>query len=569
MRWTTQEVDETRVATLRRATGLSRPACSHLASVGVEESGAAAFLDPRLAHLSDPFLLRNMETAVRRLLQAMAEGEEVLIFGDYDVDGVTSTVLLASVLRRFGLSVRFFVPRRLKEGYGLSLEALERALQPRPPGLLIAVDCGTNSIAEVAHLRAKGTDVLIVDHHLPKDGIPSDCIIINPHVFDPPGSPWAHLSAVGVTFKLAHALLKHLRAEGDPTACQINPKDFLDLVALGTLADLVPLLGENRIFARIGLRRLQMTKRAGLAALFRVSKIATGAALTPSDVSFRLGPRINASGRLADATLPIELLLGDDFSRCDSAARRLDAYNRERQGLERDITKQAEDQAANHSSTEPGLVLYGPDWHPGVVGIVASRISRKFHRPAIILGAEGELAKGSGRSIPGINLVDALHPCGDLMVHWGGHAMAVGVTLESARIDRFREAFVEALETATRGEPPEPEINLTSWLEANDLAQSLLDELALLEPFGQGNPEPLFGLRGVTLEAAPEEFGGGHLRFYLPARHRPLQGILWNGAEDAPPVGQPVDFAVRLAWNNWNGHRTARATVEAWRMSAA
>src|SRR5437868_15510850 len=346
MRWTHTPVPAEEAEALSKHAGVSRVLAELLLRAGVGEAAAAAeFLQPALAALHDPFLLRNLEAGATRLRAAIANHDDIVILGDYDVDGVSSTALLVMVLRRFGLNPRFIVPRRSEDGYGLSRSAIDRALDGGKPHLFIALDCGTNSHDEAAYLRAQGVDVLVIDHHRSKERVLEDGLLINPH--DHPCAQnsdhaWRHLCTVRLVFKLAHGLLKQLRAENHPGACRIKLRDHLDLVALGTIADLVPLTGENRILARHGLRILEQTTRPGLRALMEVSGVKPAHGITPTDISFRLGPRINASGRLADAPLSVELLISYDVAFCVETARQLDTFNRERQEIERLITDEAE-----------------------------------------------------------------------------------------------------------------------------------------------------------------------------------------------------------------------------------
>lgn len=527
---------------------------------------ARRFISPNLADLEDPFALGGMTEAINRIEAALRKEESVLIFGDYDVDGVTSTVLLTDFLRRFGLNPHHVVPKRLEEGYGLSIDSLTRALEGGKPDLLIAVDCGTSSAGEVAWLRRQGVSVLILDHHTSKESLPEDCILVNPHVHDPEGVPWKNLCSVGLVFKFCHALLKRMRESGDPLAQRTDLRDYLDLVAMGTVADLVELDGENRIFVKHGLRLLQLCQRPGICALMEVAGLRLGAELTPVDIGFRLGPRINASGRLDDASLPIQLLLGEDLQTCKESARILDAFNRERQEIEKAIAAEAEAQVAEFYQDDLGLVVFSPDWHAGVVGIVASRLTRKFNRPTLVLGSEsdGEI-KGSGRSIDGVNLVEMLSKCGDHLLQWGGHPMAVGIKTEPSRVDNLRNAFNEALQTAYPGGVPEPVLSIDARVSPGDLTSGLLQDLEQLAPFGQGNPEPVFALRNVALTGIGR-LGKAHLRFNLERSGKlaPIQGVSWNGTTNPPPAGQPIDIAVRFNWNVWRGERSPRLTLLDW-----
>jgi single-stranded-DNA-specific exonuclease len=314
---------------------------------------------------------------------------------------------------------------------------------------------------------------------------------------------WRHLCTVGLVFKLCHGLLKHLRAENHPVAFRVKLREHLDLVALGTVADLVPLAGENRILSRHGLRILETTQRPGLRALMEVAGVKPEQGITPTDISFRLGPRINASGRLADAALSVELLLSDDAVFCTETARQLEVFNRERQEIERGITEQAERMIETQYAALPGIVLFHEDWHPGVVGIVAGRVTRKYNRPCVVLGNEGDQAKGSGRSVDGLNLVEVLGTCSANLTSWGGHPMAVGIALPKIHVEEFRQRFAEAVRSYAGTDVAESRLDLAAWLTPEQVNDRLMDELDSLHPFGQGNPEPVFGLRGIALAGRP------------------------------------------------------------------
>ncbi len=569
MLWKHAPLPAADVEDFSRRAGVSRVLAELLLRGGVAAPAAPDFLQPALARLQDPFLLPNVETGSARLARAIAEREEVVVLGDYDVDGVSSTALLVTVLRRFGLNPRYVVPRRSEDGYGLSRSAIDRALEGGRPGLFIALDCGTNSHQEAAYLRSLGVDVLVIDHHRSTERTLEDGLLINPHVHG--GAAMAdtsvlHLCTVGLVFKLCHGLLKRLRGENHPVAFRVRLRDQLDLVALGTIADLVPLQGENRILARNGLRILEATERPGLRALMDVAGVRPGNGLTPTDISFRLGPRINASGRLADASLSVDLLLSDDAGFCVATARQLDAFNRERQEIERAITDEAERRIEGDFSADSGVVLFSESWHPGVVGVVAGRVTRKYNRPCVVLGKEGELAKGSGRSVEGINLVEVLASCADDLESWGGHPMAVGVALSRGKVEGFRRRFADAVRAHSGGGPGEASIEIAAWLTPEQVTDRLVEELDSLHPFGQGNPEPVFGVRGVLLRHPAEVFKEQHFRFrFEDGRGRPLHGVAWKLAERLPPVGQPIDLAVELKWNHYNGRRLLQLGLVDWR----
>jgi len=572
MRWIHTPLPVAEVEALSKREGVSLVLAELLLHAGLGEAGAAEqFLRPVLAALADPFLLRNLEAAVDRLCRAIAGREAVTVLGDYDVDGVTSTALLVTVLRRFGLEPRFVVPRRAEDGYGLSRSAIDRALEPGRPGLFLALDCGTNSHDEVAYLCAQGIDVIVIDHHRSKERPLAQGLLINPHVNpDAAGADaaWRNFCTVGLVFKLMHGLLKRLRAENHPIAFSIKLRDHLDLVALGTVADLVPLIAENRILAYHGLRIMQETHRPGLRALMDVAGIKPGQQIMPVDVSYRIGPRINASGRLADAALSVELLVSDDVRFCFETSRRLDLFNRERQDIERQMTEEAERLIESRYAADQGIVLFDESWHPGVVGIVAGRVSRKYNRPCIVLGNEGDLAKGSGRSIDGISLVDVLAPCSEHLDSWGGHPMAVGVSLDKKKVDAFRLRFSEAVRAHAGGDIAEARLKIAVWLEPGQICEELMGELDALHPFGQGNPEPVFGVRGALLRQPPEVFKEHHFRFWLDdGQGRRISGVAWKAAKRLPPSGVPLDLAVEIHWNHFNGRKVLQLEMVDWRLA--
>lgn len=570
MRWTYTPFPADDVDALSRRAGVSPVLAELLLRSGLSSPDAAIkFLRPALAELADPFLLHNVEAAATRLRTAIANREQIVVLGDYDVDGVSSTALFVSIMRRFGLYPRFVVPRRMEDGYGLSRSAIDRALEGGKPQLFVALDCGTNSHPEVEYLYSQGIDVIVIDHHRSKEKPLERGILINPHVFNgTDDAAWRHLCTVGLVFKLAHGLLKQLRAENHPVAHRIKLRDYLDLVALGTVADLVPLHGENRILARQGLRILQGTQRPGLKALMEIAGVRPEHEILPVDISFRLGPRINASGRLADAALSVELILSDDAAFCEETAQQLDAFNRERQDIERTITEEAEHIIETQFADWPGIVLFGETWHPGVVGIVAGRVSRKYNRPCVVLGNEGDLAKGSGRSVDGISLVDVLGGCSEHLTSWGGHPMAVGVSLTKTSVENFRTHFAEAVRRHVGSDLLEARLTLAAWIAPEQVRESLMDEICGLHPFGQGNPEPVFGIRGVVLRQRPDVFKGQHFRFNFddPSGRR-LFGVAWKMAHRMPPVGERLDIAVELTWNHFNDRKLLQLELVDWRSS--
>jgi len=549
--------------------GVSDPVAHVLARSFADEAEAERHLRPQLAHVSDPFAVGGLREAAERLVRAVNQGERIAILGDYDVDGVSSTAMLVHLLRRLGADPAHFVPRRLEEGYGLSMAALERVLAEAQPTLFVALDCGTNSQPEVERLKAAGVDVIVVDHHTAKETRVT-CTLVNPRVHDAAESPWQSLCTAGLVFKLIHGVLKVLRLAGDERGTQIQVKDYLDLAALGTIADLVPLVAENRILAAHGLRALGEARRPGVRALVAVSGMEPGGVLTSVDVSYRLGPRINASGRLADASLPLKLLLSASPEDCARDAAQLDAINRERQEIDKRVTEEATAQAETMGSLA-GYVVHG-DWHPGVVGIAAGKLCRALDRPVIVLGMEGDVAKGSGRSIPGTNLVEALTACADLLKTFGGHPMAVGVSLAAENVPAFRERFsaaVEAQKVAGAAVFDGRDLDVVHWIKAIEVTDRLLDDLELLQPYGEGNPEPLFGVKGFAFDRPPTVFGEGNFRYQSPpVAGRRLNFVAWRMANRLPEVGRAVDLVVKLQWNRWQGRKLPQAEILDWRYAS-
>lgn len=565
-RWHCPAIPNGPVRRLTHGLGISTFQARLLVQRGIEEPGEAkAYLNPRLRELHDPFRLVGMEACIARLVQALERNERVLVFGDYDVDGLTSTAILTGLLRKLGLSVQTFVPRRLGEGYGLTPLALARAFGESPPNLVLAVDCGTHCGEVFPWLQERGSDLVIIDHHTEREESARPEAFVNPNVR---GGEGAEFSAAGLAFKVSHALVKTLREEGNEIAEKVSLKDDLDLVALGTIADLVPLRGENRTLVRAGLKMLARRLRPGLSALMEIASVETAGAVATEDVNFRLGPRLNASGRLAEADLPLELLLTKDAARATELAGELDLLNRQRQQLEAEITASAIEQAEREGYDGAGLVFYDPSWHAGVVGIVASRLAGYFQRPCVVLGRDTETdeAKGSGRSVVGVNLIEALKPCAEELTGWGGHPMAAGVNLPVESIAAFRENFAQATEQQRRKQPYDATLTLATWIQARELTGPLHHDVEALQPFGSGNPAPLLGLRRITLTREPEVFAEKHLRFPLELRPgSKLQTIMWGGADRPPPAGTPIDLAVQCTWNAWKGRRSPRLEVKAWR----
>ncbi len=517
---------------------------------------AQKFINPRLADLGDPFSLREMDTAVDRIFRAVDNGESVCIYGDYDVDGVSSVTLLYTILRAYDLDVHYFIPVRTKEGYGLSEEGIRHAIETcgRKPELMLCVDCGTSSVDEVAALRDMGIDVIILDHHESgAQGRPPALAVVNAKLEE--DSPLTYLCSAGVVFKLAHALLKTRRLT------DFDLKQYLDVVAIATVADIVPLVEENRLLTRHGLRVMARGGNVGLQALNRVAGL--NRVPNAAHVSFRIGPRLNAAGRMDSPMDALNLLMETDPQRADTLAQRLDALNRARQQEEERIRNDALAMLARtHSPDSRVIVLGSRDWHPGVVGIVASLLMRRFNKPAFVISLdETGLGKGSGRSVPGVSLVQALQYAADCIVSGGGHEMAAGLVIREEQIDAFREKFDEFVRTCTETEQSLPTLHIDAEVDFPELSVDLLDSYELLEPFGNSNPQPVFMTRGVMPCAPPRHLGSSHLRFCLRQGLCEHYAMYFNGAEEQLP-DPPWDIAFTIERNVWNGRNYVSISIQ-------
>ena len=530
-----------------------------------DEAEYEAFLSPSLKNIEPPEVIENVSEVVRRLHDACMKKQRIVVVSDYDVDGVTSMVLLHRFFHRFGYEFIPVFPNREKEGYGLTEAVTERILSSYAPfDLLMATDCGTNSVEAVQRLRDAGVEVLIIDHHQrSRDTLPN-AVIINPHLSKSAYSQSAlGLCTAGLIFKCLHAWLKILRSENVRGARELRLSSFLHLVALATVADLVPLDGDNRLFAAFGLRELQRTASVGLRALSEVCGGDPSYPLTTEDIAFKLAPHINVGGRLESAEVPFELLTSDDEARCCLLARQLALKNAERQETERRIAAEAEI-LIRERPHQRAYVLYQPHWHVGVVGIVAGRLTRKYHCPVFVLGQQNGFAKGSGRSIEEVNLTELFSEAQPLLRHWGGHPAAAGLEVEIENILPLEARLNEILHQRFQNDWPQPMLSIASVLSETSLTEDFLAELEHLAPFGHGNEMPIFALKDVILTEPAERFGkhGAHLRLTLNG-HR---AVAWGMGDARIPQNKPLDFAVQLGWSCWNGRRTLQVQVADWRM---
>jgi single-stranded-DNA-specific exonuclease len=553
-----------------------------------EPSAIDNFLSPRLKNLADPFLLPNMAVAVGRLLHARDQNESLVIFGDYDVDGVTSTALLVEVLRSLGWKVDFYLPNRMDEGYGLSADGVENCLKKHPTTLLLAVDCGSTAVETINTLRSRGVDVIVLDHHQISSPAPNAVALVNPQLCRtgvPPVSnqspaqaeqkdgdrleacpTFTELCSVGLAFKLAHALVKRGREIGLPGAAELDLRPLLDWVALGTIADLVPLTGENRILVSAGLQRLNTTQRPGLIALKQVAQCPP--TLGAYEVGFQLAPRLNAAGRLETAEDSLRLLLARDLAEAMPLAQNLDSRNRERQKIERGIVEEVIGAVRAKFDPQTDFVIVEGQllWHIGVVGIVASRVLQQFYRPTIILGGEGDEWRGSGRSIAGFDLAAALRECGDLLVRYGGHAMAAGLSVQPDKIDLLRQRLNELARRALKPEDLQPFLRLDAEVGLDEMTLESLGALARLKPAGQGNPPVQFWARSVTHQRPLQRMGKEkqHVKLWATDGAVTHEAVWWNGGDKSLPVGKfELAFAPQI--NEFNSRRTVQLKVLDWR----
>lgn len=553
------QADEESAARLARQCGLELPAARVLWTRGFRSpKDVERFFHPRLTHLEDPFSMLGMERAAERLLRAVRGGERVLLYGDYDVDGVAGVVILSRMLEVLGLEADFHVPDRLKDGYGMQRAVVEEAAR-RGCTLIVSVDTGIRGFEAVAAALGAGADVIVTDHHLPEERIPEALAVLNPNL---PGCAYPNkdLCGAGVAFKLAQALME--RAGWTPERIVRFTDSFLIMAAIATVADVVPLTGENRLIVKRGLEGIPRTKNPGLRALLEVSGFPPGSRLTSTDLAFRVAPRINAAGRMDHAREVIELFLTREEDRAGEIARRLDELNAERQRTGDAILREILDRYgdAGPPREKAGLVFYSPDWHRGVVGIVANRVADHFHRPVIVLGRDEHtgFAQGSGRSIPRFHLLSALERLADVLEKFGGHRQAVGVTLEESRVQELELRFNGVAREWLTEEDLEPELRLDAALRLEELTDKAANEVRALEPFGHGNRQPVFLVRNAEVRQA-EGFGksGEHVRARLWQGGRSLFVKAWRCSARLEELrdGARIDAAITIEDDAWSAQR--------------
>ena len=514
------------------------------------------FLHGSMSDLHDPFLMDGMKDAVRRIQMAISKQEKILIFGDYDVDGILSVVTLSKALESLGGKVDFFIPDRLKEGYGLKEKYVDLAEQ-RDASVVISVDCGVKALAFVEKAGQRGIDVIITDHHLPGASLPKAWAVLNPAI---PGSsyPFKKLAGVGVVFKLIQALL-----DGEPQSSQLP--HYLKLVSIGTVADIAELKDENRIFVKLGLKGLEDVRNIGLQKLMDSCGI-KGRRVSVGDVGFRIGPRINAAGRLGMTDLAVRLFFSDSIQEVEDITRQLDRLNARRQKIEEKVFNQAKDLVEKRDLAKRYrlLVLGCEEWHRGVIGIVASKIKDVFYRPVILFAYEEGKAFGSGRSIRDFSLIDCLEENKDLFHNYGGHTMAVGCELAHEEMANFKDHINAYAHAQITNEQLKRKINIDARVDFTDINLATLDILSLLSPFGLGNPKPVFLTEKVEIVAPPKKIQGKHSKFLVQKDGRMFESIAWRQGEwaDELNAGDRIDVAYSLMTSEYLGEERVTLSLE-------
>ena len=547
---------------LQQNLGLHPLVAGILGRRGVSSVEAAdRFLNPSLEHLHDPFQMKGMEAGVARIIRALEENQRIVISGDYDVDGITSSAVLTQFLRQAGCgNLEVFIPNRFDHGYGLTDQTVE-ALMALSPELVITVDNGITAIEEVARMQGMGVDTVITDHHQPRaDGIPPG-IVINPRQPDCP-YPFRDISGCGVTFKLITALRKALRDRDwwNDSRPEPNLKAFLDLVAIGTIADVVPLLDENRILVRHGLEVMNRGGyRPGVAALLAVSRVKTP--VTSRKIAFQVAPRINAAGRMSEGSLGVALLLEQDAATAEKLALGLDEENTKRRSREEEMLREAV-QLVTRSGWEnqPALVVSSPGFHEGIIGIIAARLVDRFHCPAVVLAANGDGLKGSIRSVPGLNVTNALTACAEYLTRYGGHAGAAGCSLPEENLEAFRKAFIEACQREMESAQG-PVLEIDGRLEPDGCDLTLAEQVEALAPFGHHNEEPLFLMAGNRLGDQRSVMAEKHLKWRLPGG---VEVVAWNQAGKLDST-EKLGLLVKMGINEFRGNRRVQLILEDYR----
>jgi single-stranded-DNA-specific exonuclease len=542
--------------------GISKILASLLMNRNVTSADSAkSFLSPRLGALRDPFLIKDMDRAVDLITDFILKKKSITVYGDYDADGLTATSLLFDFFSRLEIPISFYIPHRLEEGYSLNEKAI-RKIAGGSTGIIITVDCGISSQSEIALAQELGMEVIVTDHHQLPAGFVPICPTINP--LRPDSSfPFKELSGVGLAFYLTIAIRSNLREIGFfQNKSEPDLRSYLDLVAIGTVADIVPLIEENRILVRSGLNVLKETRRPGIKELLRVSGIKNNQVITTYDIAFKLAPRLNAIGRLGPATKAVHLLTTDDKTEASAIATQMDSLNAQRQEIQNGIFSECRERIDKIKDLERRrtIVLFNPQWHRGVVGIVASKIVEEYYRPTLILNVEGDLLKGSGRSIDGFNLYKALSDLSDLLKQFGGHDHAAGVTLESKDIEEFCDRFEELASKRIDTKDMTPKIEVDTKLGLEYITPQILKEIEILPPFGYKNPEPIFWA-GPLKVVSSKVVGKDHLKLKIKEKGITFDCIAFGKGAFHSLEGKSVDILFQIETNTWQGIESIQLVI--------
>jgi single-stranded-DNA-specific exonuclease len=558
--WKVTETSDNSAIQLAKQLGISLLLSRLLVNRGLTDSEVAkAFLAPDLSQLHDPFQFRDMKRAIERIVQAVQSQEQILVYGDYDVDGITSISVIIRVLGKLlPGKLLYYIPKRLEEGYGLHLTSLEKALA-KGVRLIITVDCGISAVEEAAYLKNQGIDIIITDHHEPPPQLPDAYAIINPKMAGS-GYPFGQLAGVGVTFKLLQGLVAYF------PELQEKLLENLDLVALGTVADIVPLLGENRILVKYGLARLAKTQNVGLQALLQTAGL-KDREINAGHISFILAPRINAAGRMGNPSYGVKLFTTTDPLNASDLAKELDKENQARQEVENQVLQDALAQIQLNPGLleENALVLAGENWHLGVIGIVASKLVELYNKPVILIGMDGDEGRGSGRSISGFNLFEAIEASSSYLIKFGGHEFAAGITVSRENIAPFTKAFLEISKARLTKDDLIPFLKIESLVDPNHITLDLTRELSRLAPCGPANPTPVLGCKALNLvEYRNVGENGKHIKIKVAKSDSIFEGIGFNmGSVQAELAStREVDLAFSLEENHWNGSSQIQLNIK-------
>jgi single-stranded-DNA-specific exonuclease len=553
--WRTKEADPALQGLLSGALNISKVTAQLLANRGIlDPVEAESFLRSSLSSCHDPFLLKDMHKAISRIKKAISDRQPVLVYGDYDVDGITSVTVLYTALKNLGAVVETYIPNRMEEGYGLNLGAIKKAHRDGV-GLIVTVDCGITSFKEIEYAKSIGIDVIVTDHHeIVESHIPSACAVINPLQSDCK-YPFKHLAGVGIAYKLVKALYEDT---------QLFAEDFLDLVSLGTVADIAPLVGENRVIARRGLEEMNKRERIGLSALMDVGGL-NGKEVLSGHIGFILGPRINAMGRIGSAKTSLDLLLSNDAEEAKRLAKIMDTENRNRQKIESRILEEVLAMVEREVNFKHHrvIVLASENWHPGVIGIVASRVADRFYRPAILISLDGKFGKGSGRSIDGFHLFEYLLRSKDTLMGFGGHESACGVTVDKDRVSEFRDRINEEAARDVDENIFSPKIDIDMDISLDSLTETVINELDGLAPFGPENPKPVLSSKRVVVKDGPRQIGKNGFKMWVTDNGVTCEAVSFgkNGLE-MPKTGSEIDLAYTPSINDWQGVRSIQLELK-------